>query len=101
MSGWFKESQSPQHESAEYDDVSDDDSDEDVGDDDGTLELPNDLVGQYVDLGKRRAALWATLLELVSQHLDLGSAADLDEDLREDLEEQLEELIIEAYEADR
>ncbi len=65
---------------------------------DGELELPHELVGQYVDLGQRREAIWEMLLEMLSQHLGLGSAADLDEDIREGLEEELEETIAEAYE---
>ncbi len=65
---------------------------------DGELELPHELVGQYVDLGQRRAAVWEMLLEMVSQHSGLGSAADLDIDTREDLEEDLEEMIAEAHE---
>ncbi len=62
---------------------------------DGELELPHELVGQYVDLGQRREAIWEMLLEMLSQHLGLGSAADLDEDIREGLEEELEEMIAE------
>ncbi len=67
-------------------------------DEDGELELPHELVGQYVDLGQRRAAVWEMLLELLSQHAGLGSAANLDVDTREDLEEDLEEMIAEAHE---
>ncbi len=59
-------------------------------DEDGELELPHELVGQYVDLGRRRAAVWEMLLEIVSQDFGLGSAADLDDDTREGLEEELE-----------
>ncbi len=67
-------------------------------DEDGELELPHELVGQYVDLGQRRAAVWEMLLEMLSQHSGLGSAADLDDDTREGLEEDLEEMIAEAHE---
>ncbi len=67
-------------------------------DEDGGLELPHELVGQYVDLGQRRAAVWEMLLEMLSQHSGLGSAADLDDDTREGLEEDLEEMIAEAHE---
>ncbi len=67
-------------------------------DEDGELELPHELVGQYVDLDQRRAAVWEMLLEMLSQHSGLGSAADLDEDTREGLEEDLEEMIAEAHE---
>ena len=65
---------------------------------DGEIELPHELVGQYVDLGQRRAAMWEMLLEMLSQHSGLGSAADLDDLTREGLEEDLEEMIAEAHE---
>ncbi len=67
-------------------------------DEDSELELPHELVGQYVDLGQRRAAVWEMLLEMLSQHSELGSAADLDDDTREGLEQDLEEMIAEAHE---
>ncbi len=67
-------------------------------DEDGEMELPHELVGQYVDLGKRRTAVWEMLLEMLSQHSGLGSAANLDDDTREGLEEDLEEMIAEAHE---
>ncbi len=67
-------------------------------DEDGELELPHELVGQYVDLGQRRAAVWEMLLEMVSQNFGLGSVANLDDDTREGLEEDLEEMIAEAHE---
>ncbi len=51
-------------------------------DEDSELELPHELVGQFVDLGERREALWEMLLEMVSQHAGLGSAGDLDDDTR-------------------
>ncbi len=73
-------------------------SEERSDDEDGEIELPHELVGQYVDLGQRRAAVWEMLLEMLSQHSGLGSAADLDIDTREDLEEDLEEMIAEAHE---
>ena len=73
-------------------------SEERSDDEDSELELPHELVGQYVDLGERRAAVWETLLEMLSQHSGLGSAADLDDGTREDLEEDLEEMIAEAHE---
>ncbi len=72
-------------------------SQERFDDEDGEMELPHELVGQYVDLGQRREAIWEMLLEMLSQHLGLGSAADLDEDIREGLEEELEEMIAEAH----
>ena len=43
-------------------------SEEKSDDEDGELELPHELVGQYVDLGQRRAAVWEMLLEMVSQN---------------------------------
>ena len=73
-------------------------SEERSDDEDGELELPHELVGQYVDLGKRRAAVWEMLLEMLSQHSGLGSAANLGDDIREGLEEDLEEMIAEAHE---
>ncbi len=73
-------------------------SEERSDDEDGEIELPHELVGQYVDLGQRRAAVWEMLLEMLSQHSGLGSAADLDDGTREDLEEDLEEMIAEAHE---
>ncbi len=73
-------------------------SEEKSDDEDGELELPHELVGQYVDLGQRRAAVWEMLLEMVSQNFGLGSAANLDVDTREGLEEDLEEMIAEAHE---
>ncbi len=73
-------------------------SEERSDDEDGELELPHELVGQYVDLGQRRAAVWEMLLERVSQNFGLGSAAGLDDGTREDLEEDLEEMIAEAHE---
>ena len=87
-------SQTAQSEPVEIDEWTDDDGDR------GEIELPHELVSQFVDLGKRRAAVWDTLLELLSQHLGLGSAAELDDATREDLEEELEELIVEACEED-
>ncbi len=72
-------------------------SEERSDDEDGEIELPHELVGQYVDLGQRRAAVWEMLLEMLSQHSGLGSAADLDIDTREGLEEDLEEMIAEAH----
>ena len=73
-------------------------SQERFDDEDGEMELPHELVGQYVDLGHRRAAVWEMLLEMLSQHSGLGSAAYLDDDTREGLEEDLEEMIAEAHE---
>ena len=73
-------------------------SEERSDDEDGELELPHELVGQYVELGQRRAAVWEMLLEMVSQNFGLGSAANLDDDTREGLEEDLEEMIAEAHE---
>ena len=73
-------------------------SEEQPHDDDGELELPHELVGQYVDLGERRSAVWELLLEMLSQHAGLGSAANLDDLTREGLEEDLEEMIAEAHE---
>ena len=67
-------------------------------DEDSELELPHELVHQYVDLGKRRAAGWERLLEMLSQHSGLGSAANLDDDTKEGLEEELEEMIAEVHE---
>ena len=72
-------------------------SEEKSDDEDGELELPHELVGQYVDLGQRRAAVWEMLFEMVSQNFGLGSAADLDDDTREGLEDELEEMIAEAH----
>ncbi len=63
---------------------------------DGELELPHELVGQYVDLGQRREAIWEMLLEMLSQHLGLGSASNLDDITRKGLEEDLVEMIAEA-----
>ena len=73
-------------------------SEEQPHDEDSELELPHELVGQYVDLGQRRVAVWELLLEMLSQHAGLGSAANLDDGTREDLEEDLEEMIAEAHE---
>ena len=73
-------------------------SQERFDDEDSELELPHELVGQYVELGQRRAAVWELLLEMLSQHSGLGSAANLDDDTREGLEEDLEEMIAEANE---
>ena len=73
-------------------------SQERFDDEDGEMELPHELVGQYVDLGHRRAAVWEMLLEMLSQHSGLGSAANLDDDTREGLSEVLEEMIAEAHE---
>lgn len=61
------------------------------------LELPAELVGQYVDLGRRRQAVWDALVELLAQHAGLGSVADLDDETIEGLEEELEEMIVESY----
>ena len=93
MAGRWQENQSPEHNPAEFDGFQDDE--------DGDPELPHELVGQYVDLGKRRAAVWEAMLELMSQHFGFGSVANLDDETKEDLEEQLEELVIEVYEANR
>ena len=73
-------------------------SQERFDDEDSELELPHELVGQYVELGQRRAVVWKMLLEMLSQHSGLGSAANLDDDTREGLEEDLEEMIAEAHE---
>jgi len=73
-------------------------SEERSDDEDSELELPHELVHQYVDLGKRRAAVWEMLLEMLSQHSGLGSAASLDDDTKEGLEEDLEEMIAEVHE---
>ena len=85
--------QTAQSEPVEIEEWADDEGDR------GAMELPHELVGQYVDLGKRRAAVWDTLFEMLSQHLGLGSAEKLDDATREELEEELEELIVEAHEA--